>query len=65
MIRKGIVLAAGRGMRMGELTEALPKPMLPLRRKPPLKPKLMKLRKKRKVNPLPRKLRHLLTPLPS
>ncbi len=30
MLRKAIVLAAGRGTRMGELTEEKPKPMLPV-----------------------------------
>lgn len=34
MIRKAMLLAAGRGTRMGELTEELPKPMLPLHGKP-------------------------------
>jgi NDP-sugar pyrophosphorylase family protein len=36
LIRKAIVLAAGRGTRMGALTEDLPKPMLPLEGKPML-----------------------------
>lgn len=36
MIRKAVVLAAGRGTRMGALTEELPKPMLELEDKPML-----------------------------
>jgi dTDP-glucose pyrophosphorylase len=36
LIRKAIVLAAGRGTRMGGLTENLPKPMLPIAGKPML-----------------------------
>ena len=35
-IRKAVLLAAGRGTRMRELTEALPKPMLEVRGKPVL-----------------------------
>jgi dTDP-glucose pyrophosphorylase len=35
-ITKAVLLAAGRGTRMRELTEALPKPMLPVRGKPVL-----------------------------
>jgi dTDP-glucose pyrophosphorylase len=35
-IRKAVVLAAGRGKRMGELTDDLPKPMLPVNGKPML-----------------------------
>src|SRR2546421_668 len=35
-IKKGVLLAAGRGTRMRELTEALPKPMLEVRGKPVL-----------------------------
>jgi len=34
VIRKAIVLAAGRGSRMGALTEELPKPMLPIEGRP-------------------------------
>jgi len=34
--RKAIVLAAGKGTRMGDLTEALPKPMLPVQGRPVL-----------------------------
>ena len=34
MIHKAILLAAGRGTRMGELTQELPKPMLPLNGRP-------------------------------
>ncbi|MDE3199268.1 MAG: nucleotidyltransferase family protein [Acidobacteriota bacterium] len=34
MIRKAIVLAAGRGTRMGALTEDVPKPMLPVEGRP-------------------------------
>lgn len=36
MIQKAIVLAAGRGTRMGSLTEDLPKPMLPVQGRPML-----------------------------
>ena len=36
MIRKAIVLAAGRGTRMGALTQDIPKPMLPVEGKPML-----------------------------
>src|SRR2546423_550462 len=35
-IKKAVLLAAGRGTRMRELTEALPKPMLEVRGKPVL-----------------------------
>src|SRR2546421_3944373 len=35
-IKKGVLLAAGRGTRMRDLTEALPKPMLEVRGKPVL-----------------------------
>ncbi len=35
-VKKAVVLAAGRGKRMGELTEDLPKPMLPIDGKPML-----------------------------
>ena len=35
-ITKGVLLAAGRGTRMRELTQELPKPMLPVRGKPVL-----------------------------
>src|SRR3989440_4625166 len=35
-IKKGVLLAAGRGTRMRDLTEALPKPMLKVRGKPVL-----------------------------
>jgi dTDP-glucose pyrophosphorylase len=41
---KAIVLAAGRGTRMGELTEDLPKPMLPLSGKPMIEHILDRLR---------------------
>lgn len=34
MIEKAVILAAGKGTRMGELTAELPKPMLPLAGKP-------------------------------
>ncbi len=43
-MRKAVVLAAGRGTRMGALTEDLPKPMLPVRGKPMLERKLDRLR---------------------
>ncbi len=33
-VKKAVVLAAGRGTRMGDLTEALPKPMIEVRGKP-------------------------------
>ena len=33
-IRKAVILAAGRGTRMGELTAEVPKPMLPVHGKP-------------------------------
>ena len=36
MVSKAVLLAAGRGTRMRELTEDLPKPMLPVRGKPVL-----------------------------
>jgi NDP-sugar pyrophosphorylase family protein len=36
MIRKAVILAAGRGTRMGELTADLPKPMLPVQGRPML-----------------------------
>ena len=35
-MNKGVLLAAGRGTRMRDLTEALPKPMLEVRGKPVL-----------------------------
>jgi NDP-sugar pyrophosphorylase family protein len=35
-IRKAVILAAGRGTRMGELTTSLPKPMLPVHGRPML-----------------------------
>ena len=34
MLHKAMLLAAGRGTRMGELTEEMPKPMLPLNGRP-------------------------------
>lgn len=43
-MRKAVILAAGRGTRMGALTEYLPKPMLPVRGKPMLERKLDRLR---------------------
>src|SRR5450432_3849538 len=36
MVTKAVLLAAGRGTRMRELTEDLPKPMLPVRGRPVL-----------------------------
>ncbi len=36
MVTKAVLLAAGRGIRMRELTQELPKPMLPVRGKPVL-----------------------------
>lgn len=44
LVRKCVVLAAGRGTRMGALTEELPKPMLPLGGKPMLEHILERLR---------------------
>ncbi len=43
-VKKTVVLAAGRGTRMGALTETVPKPMLPVRGKPMLERKLDRLR---------------------
>jgi dTDP-glucose pyrophosphorylase len=43
-IRKAVVLAAGRGTRMGDLTVDLPKPMLPVHGKPLLEHILERLR---------------------
>ena len=43
MIRKAIVLAAGRGSRMGALTRELPKPMLPIHGRPMLEHIVRKL----------------------
>jgi dTDP-glucose pyrophosphorylase len=43
-LAKAIVLAAGRGIRMGQLTEELPKPMLPLAGKPMIEHILDRLR---------------------
>ena len=43
-VAKAIVLAAGRGKRMGALTEELPKPMLPLAGKPMIEHILDRLR---------------------
>ena len=43
-VAKAIVLAAGRGTRMGDLTEHLPKPMLPLAGKPMIEHILDRLR---------------------
>jgi dTDP-glucose pyrophosphorylase len=43
-VKKTIVLAAGRGTRMGALTEDIPKPMLPVRGKPMLEGTLDRLR---------------------
>ena len=39
-MKRAVILAAGRGTRMGALTEDLPKPMLPVRGKPMLERKL-------------------------
>ena len=44
VLSKCVVLAAGRGTRMGSLTEELPKPMLPLRGRPMLEHILDRLR---------------------
>lgn len=44
VVTKAVVLAAGKGTRMGALTEALPKPMLPVRGKPLLEHVLDHLR---------------------
>src|SRR5690349_12595201 len=44
-IRKAVILAAGRGTRMGVLTDRLPKPMLPIGPKPLLEHILDRLRK--------------------
>jgi NDP-sugar pyrophosphorylase family protein len=44
LLTKCVVLAAGRGTRMGALTEDLPKPMLPLRGKPMIEHILDRLR---------------------
>src|SRR5215472_3459071 len=44
MINKAIVLAAGRGTRMGALTEELPKPMLPIEGRPMLEHIVLRLR---------------------
>jgi NDP-sugar pyrophosphorylase family protein len=44
IVNKAIVLAAGKGTRMGELTEQLPKPMLPLAGKPMIEHILDRLR---------------------
>ena len=35
-IQRAVVLAAGRGTRMGAITAELPKPMLPVRERPML-----------------------------
>ncbi|MBI4872999.1 MAG: NTP transferase domain-containing protein [Acidobacteria bacterium] len=43
-MQKAVILAAGRGTRMGALTEDLPKPMLPIRGRPMLERKLDRLR---------------------
>lgn len=43
-MRKAVVLAAGRGTRLGTLTDDLPKPMLPLKGKPILEHLLDRLR---------------------
>ena len=42
-IRKAVILAAGRGTRMGELTAEIPKPMLPVQGKPLIQHILEKL----------------------
>ena len=44
MLNKAIVLAAGRGTRMGALTEELPKPMLPIEGRPMLEHIVLRLR---------------------
>ena len=43
-MKKAVILAAGRGTRMGALTEDLPKPMLPVRGRPLLERNLDRLR---------------------
>lgn len=43
-MEKAVILAAGRGTRMGDLTEDRPKPMIPLRGKPMLEHVLDRLR---------------------
>jgi NDP-sugar pyrophosphorylase family protein len=43
-VRKAVILAAGRGTRLGSLTDDLPKPMLPLKGKPILEHLLDRLR---------------------
>jgi UDP-N-acetylglucosamine diphosphorylase / glucose-1-phosphate thymidylyltransferase / UDP-N-acetylgalactosamine diphosphorylase / glucosamine-1-phosphate N-acetyltransferase / galactosamine-1-phosphate N-acetyltransferase len=43
-MRKAVILAAGRGTRLGSLTDDLPKPMLPLKGKPMLEHLLDRLR---------------------
>jgi NDP-sugar pyrophosphorylase family protein len=43
-MRQAVILAAGRGTRLGELTNELPKPMLPLQGKPILEHLLDRLR---------------------
>jgi UDP-N-acetylglucosamine diphosphorylase / glucose-1-phosphate thymidylyltransferase / UDP-N-acetylgalactosamine diphosphorylase / glucosamine-1-phosphate N-acetyltransferase / galactosamine-1-phosphate N-acetyltransferase len=43
-VNKAIILAAGKGTRMGELTEQLPKPMLPLAGRPMIEHILDRLR---------------------
>ena len=42
-LTKAVILAAGRGTRMGSLTEAVPKPMLPLQGKPILQHQIERL----------------------
>ncbi len=42
-LNKAVILAAGRGTRMGSLTEDIPKPMLPLRGKPILEHQIERL----------------------